>query len=80
MSIAGKYTLQNAENNVAFFKALGATDEQVEKAQDGEVKGKNLTLSGSGDSFTIDFGAVKSSFKIGQEYETALLGGKLKLK
>ncbi len=80
MAIVGKYTNTTNEKVAEFFKALGATEEQLAA---GAAKNEEKTLEvidNGGDSYTIDIGPSKSSFKIGEPFENQIMGGKVTVK
>ncbi len=79
MSIAGKYQNTSNDNVAGVFKALGATDQMIAAGSDKEEKTLIITDNG-GDSFTIDIGPAKSTFKIGDTFDNTIMGGKLTVK
>ena len=77
MSIAGTYKHSANENMLAFFKTLGANEDQL-KAAGATAEEKDIVMAVDGGKYTMDLGHSKSTFEIGKEFEGDFMGGAVK--
>ncbi|NWY74904.1 FABPL protein, partial [Erithacus rubecula] len=76
MSFAGKYELQSQENFEPFMRALGLSEEEIQKGKDLKSVSE-IVQDGKKFKVTVTTGSkvVKNEFTIGEESEIELLNG-----
>ncbi|KAI5939801.1 fatty acid-binding protein, liver [Manis javanica] len=76
MNFSGKYQLQSQENFEAFMKAVGLSDDLIQKGKD--IKGvSEIVQNGKHFKFTITTGSkvIQNEFTLGEECELESMTG-----